>query len=79
MVFFSAIQIVLKINVLPHCECVEWKQYWVRNVYRIQLGLSTSSLQDVPIVIAGNKVDVVREIEIEEVEDWVSSQLSKER
>ena len=36
-------------------------------------------LQDIPIVVAGNKVDVVREIEIEEVEDWVSSQLSKER
>eukprot|EP00093_Oithona_nana_P009540 09540.XXX_402181_399586_1 [CDS] Oithona nana genome sequencing. len=35
--------------------------------------------QDIPIVVAGNKVDVVREIEIEEVEDWVSSQLSKER
>jgi len=33
--------------------------------------------QDIPIVVAGNKVDVVREIEIEEVEDWLSSQLSK--
>ena len=37
------------------------------------------SPQDIPIVVAGNKVDVVREIEIEEVEDWVSSQLSKDR
>ena len=30
-------------------------------------------------MVAGNKVDVVREIEIDEVEDWVSSQLSKDR
>ena len=35
--------------------------------------------QDIPIVVVGNKVDTIREIEPEDINDWVESDLPKER
>ena len=38
-----------------------------------------SDFQDIPIVVVGNKVDVLSEIEPEDIQDWVEQHLSKER
>ena len=35
--------------------------------------------QDIPIVVVGNKVDTIREIEPEDINDWVETDLPKER
>ena len=35
--------------------------------------------QDIPIVVVGNKVDVLREIEPSDIQDWVQQHLAKER
>ena len=36
-------------------------------------------LQDIPIIVAGNKIDVIREIEPEDIQDWVQRDLPKQR
>ena len=40
---------------------------------------SHSFFQDIPIVVAGNKIDLVREVDRDEVIDWVTSEMSKQR
>jgi hypothetical protein len=36
-------------------------------------------IQDIPIVVVGNKVDVVREIELGDIQDWAQHFLPQER
>ncbi len=40
---------------------------------------SSFSFQDIPIVVAGNKIDLVKEVDDDDVHDWVSSDLPSER
>lgn len=38
-----------------------------------------ADFQEIPIVVAGNKVDMVRDVEPEDIQDWVQSDLPKQR